>query len=185
MDVAGFSLFFALLTVAANVLVLAVAGLWLASRRHPGAAAALEGLRDAVGPSSVALAWLVAATATAGSLYFSEVAGFPPCDLCWYQRIAMYPLVVVLGVAAWRGHLAVRAEVIPLALAGAAISAYHYQLERFPSQESLSCSLAVPCTTVWVWRFHYVSIPFMALSAFLAVVALLALGRPTPQEVVP
>jgi disulfide bond formation protein DsbB len=124
---AGFSLFFALLTVFANLTVLTVAGLWLA--------------------------WLVAATATAGSLSFSEVAGFPPCDLCWYQRIAMYPLVVVLGVAAWRG------------------------------------SVGVPCTTVWVWRFHDISIPFMALSAFLAVVALLALARPTPgttpQEVTP
>ncbi len=165
--------------------MLALAGLWLAARRHAGAAATLEAVRDAVGPSSLALAWLVAATATAGSLYFSEVAGFPPCDLCWYQRTAMYPLVVVLGVAALRGHLGVRVEVIPLALAGAAISAYHYQLERFPSQESLSCSIGVPCTTVWVWRFHYISIPFMALSAFLAVVALLSLGRPTPQEVTP
>jgi len=184
-DVAGFSIFFALLTVAANLGVLAVAGLWLAARVHAGARDALDALRDAIGPSGVALAWVVAATATGGSLYYSEVAGFPPCDLCWYQRIAMYPLVVILGVAALRRHTAIRFEVVPLALAGAAISVYHYQLERFPSQSSLSCSLTVPCTTVWVWRFHYVSIPFMALSAFLAVAVLLALTRPDPQEVAP
>ena len=183
MDVAGFSLFFALLTVAANMGVLAVAGLWVAGRRLPGARSAFATVRATIGPSALALAWVVAATATAGSLYFSEVAGFPPCDLCWYQRTAMYPLVVILGVAAWRRHHGVRVEVIPLALAGAAISAYHYQLERFPSQESLSCSFGVPCTTVWVWRFHYISIPFMALSVFLAIGVLLALGRPVDQEV--
>jgi disulfide bond formation protein DsbB len=183
MGVDGFSLFFALLTVAADVGVLAVVGLWLAARRHAGARLRFEALRDAVAPTATALAWLVAATATAGSLYFSEVAGFPPCDLCWYQRIAMYPLVVVLGVAAWRRHASVRTEVIPLTLAGAAISTYHYQLERFPSQQSLSCALDVPCTTVWVWRFHFISIPFMALSAFLAIAVLMALARPVGQEV--
>jgi disulfide bond formation protein DsbB len=169
--------------VVANVGVVAVAGLWVTARFRPGAAAALGDLRAALGASGVALAWVVAATATAGSLYFSEVAGFPPCELCWYQRIAMYPLVMVLGVAALRRDVGIRNTVIPLVLAGSVISVYHYQLERFPTQHSLSCSITVPCTTVWVWRFHYISIPFMALSAFLAIAVLLALSRPPEQEV--
>jgi disulfide bond formation protein DsbB len=170
--------------VATNVFVVGTGVLWLAARRRPGAAALLADARAALGPSGVALAWLVAATATAGSLYYSEVAHFPPCELCWYQRIAMYPLVVILGVAALRRDVGIRWVVIPLVLAGAVISVYHYQLERFPDQSSLSCSIEVPCTVVWVWRFHYISIPFMALSGFAAIAVLLALSRPADQEVV-
>jgi disulfide bond formation protein DsbB len=169
--------------VAANAGVLAVAALWVAARFRPGAAGALGDLRDVLGSSGPAVAWVVAATATAGSLYYSQVAGFPPCELCWYQRIAMYPLVLLLAIAAVRRDVGIRTVVIPLVLAGAVISIYHYQLERFPEQESLSCSVTVPCTTVWVWRFHYISIPFMALSAFLAIAVLLALSRPQDQEV--
>jgi disulfide bond formation protein DsbB len=111
-----------------------------------------------------------------GSLYFSEVANYTPCPLCWYQRIAMYPLVVILGIAALRSDLAVRRYVLPLVAIGSVISIYHYQLERFPSQTSVACSADVPCTVVWIWRFHYISIPFMALSAFALIAALLLLG---------
>ncbi len=66
---------------------------------------------------------------------------------------------------------------------GAVISIYHYQLERFPNQASVSCSAEAPCTVVWIWRFHYISIPFMALSAAVLIIALLWIaGRsdPTP-----
>jgi disulfide bond formation protein DsbB len=132
--------------------------------------------------ASLFLALVVALVATLGSLYYSEVANFPPCELCWYQRIAMYPLVVILGIAAVRRDFAVRRYVIPLVAIGAAISVYHYQLERFPSQTSLSCAADVPCTTVWVWRFHYISIAFMALSAFALIAALLLLGPGSKQD---
>jgi disulfide bond formation protein DsbB len=170
------SLLFAVLTVAANVFVVATLVLWVSARFSEGAASALEWLRDMVDGASLFLASIVALVAMLGSLYYSEVANFPPCELCWYQRIAMYPLVVILGIAAWRRDYGVRRYVLPLAAIGAAISIYHYQLERFPSQTSLSCTAEVPCTTVWVWRFHYISIAFMALSAFALIVALLLLG---------
>ena len=70
----------------------------------------------------------------AGSLYFSEVAHFVPCRLCWYQRIAMYPLVLLLGIATLRRDVGIRLYAIPLAAIGAAVSIYHVQLERFPDQ---------------------------------------------------
>jgi disulfide bond formation protein DsbB len=139
-------------------------------------ALALDWLRETVGGSSLVLAWIVALVATLGSLYFSEVAHFVRCPLCWYQRIAMYPLAIVLGIAALRSDYGIRRYVLPLVAIGAAISVYHYQLERFPSQTSLACSVDVPCTAVWVWRFHYISIPFMALSAFALIAALLLLA---------
>jgi disulfide bond formation protein DsbB len=181
LSVRTFSLFVALLTVAANLFVLFAVVLAIAARFSDGAASLLERAREVIGGSSLALAWIVALVATLGSLYLSEIAHFTPCVLCWYQRIAMYPLVVILGVAAWRSDLGVRRYVLPLVAIGAAISIYHYQLERFPSQTALACSVDVPCTTVWIWRFHYISIPFMALSAFALIATLLLLGY-EPEE---
>ena len=182
MSVQTFSLFFALLTVGANVFVLLALGLALAARFSERSALALGRLRETISGSSLVLAWVVALVATLGSLYLSEVAHFVPCPLCWYQRIAMYPLVVVLGIAALGGDYGIRRYVLAVVAIGAAISVYHYQLERFPSQTSLACSVDVPCTTVWIWRFHYISIPLMALSAFALIAALLLLGPSDEQE---
>ena len=176
MSVSTASLFFALLTVAANVFVILALVLAVSARFSERAAAGLAWLRAMVDGASLALAALVGLVATLGSLYLSEIAHFPPCQLCWYQRIAMYPLPVILGIAAWRRDFGIRPYAIALASIGAAISIYHYQLERFPDQTSLSCSVDVPCTTVWIWRFHYISIPFMALSGFALIVTLLLLG---------
>jgi disulfide bond formation protein DsbB len=177
MDTDTFSLFVSLLTVAANVFVVATVAVALAARRGVGVAAFAARARAAIARDALTAAWVVATVCTAGSLYLSEVADFPPCDLCWYQRIAMYPLVVVLGIAALRRDVDVWRYVLPLVAIGAAISIYHYQLERFPEQSSLSCSVSVPCTTVWIWRFHYISIPFMALSGFAAIATLVLLAR--------
>lgn len=184
MSVRAFSLFFALLTVGADAFVLLVLVLAVASRFSERSASALQWIRDMVGGSSLVLAWIVALVATLGSLYYSEVAHFTPCKLCWYQRIAMYPLVLILGIAALRWDFGVRRYVLPVVAVGAAISVYHYQLERFPAQTSLACSVDAPCTTVWVWEFHYISIPFMALSAFALIATLLLLG-PSRQEELP
>ncbi|MGZ8602880.1 MAG: disulfide bond formation protein B, partial [Actinomycetota bacterium] len=148
---------FALLTVVAIAAVAAVALLAVAGR--DGFSSTRDTVWETLGPSALWLAFLVALTATVGSLYLSEVAHFVPCKLCWYQRIAMYPLVPILAIAAWKRDVSVARYVVPLAAIGAAISIYHYQLERFPSQASVSCSADAPCTVVWIWKFHFVSIP--------------------------
>jgi disulfide bond formation protein DsbB len=117
------------------------------------------------------LAFAVAATAMASSLYYSEIANFPPCDFCWYQRIAMYPLTLILLIAAITNDRRVARYVIPIAVIGVALSGYHVQLQLFPEQAS-SCTPTVPCHTQWVDEFGFVSIPFMAGSGFLAILAL-------------
>ena len=123
------------------------------------------------------LAFAIAATAMGGSLYYSEIANFPPCDFCWYQRIAMYPLALILLIAAATNDRRIARYVIPIAVIGVALSAYHIQLQLFPEQAS-SCQAAVPCHTQWVDEFGFVSIPFMAGSGFLAILALhLAMWR--------
>jgi disulfide bond formation protein DsbB len=168
MDTAAMTLLFALLTVAAQLGVVFLVGLvapggWGPVARLRGAA--LEALRPQVLP----LALVVALVATLGSLYLSEVAHFQPCKLCWYQRIGMYPL----GVAVVRRDLGVRPYALALALTGLPISAYHYLVERFPGLEATGCDPTNPCSIVWVWRFHYISIPLMAASAFALIAALL------------
>jgi disulfide bond formation protein DsbB len=137
----------------------------------------LAGWRDSLvelfGPVALHLALGVALVATLGSLYLSEIANFPPCRLCWYQRIAMYPLVPILAVAVWRRDAGVRFYAIPLALIGGLISTYHVLLERYPSLESGVCEATNPCTLIWVRRFGYLTIPTMALSAFALIAVLL------------
>src|SRR5206468_2126378 len=140
---------------------LAIACFALAARVSPDTAPRFQRFRDFCGDIALPLTWTVAALAMAGSLYFSEVLHLPPCRLCWYQRIAMYPLVVTLGVAAVRRDLSgARRFVIPPALIGAAIAAYHYQLERFPLQPTFSCGAETPCNVTLFLRFGFVSIPF-------------------------
>ena len=163
-------LFFTLLALIALAgAVLLVLGRLLGRRAGP-----LAELRAAVAPAALPLAALVAVTSTLGSLYFSEIADLVPCQLCWYQRIAMYSTAVILVVATIRRDWAVRPYALTLSVIGAAISAYHYLIEWFPNIESDGvCSIEVPCTFVWFRRLGFVSIPFMALCGFLAVIALL------------
>ncbi len=175
------SLFFAVLTLIANAVVLLVAGSWLLGRVVAPAREVNPALRRLLGPSALYLAWGVAVVATLGSLYYSEVAHFTPCELCWYQRIAMYPLAIVLGIAAFRDDVGIRAYVWPVVAIGAAIAAYHYQLEWFPEQGTF-CSAEVPCTIVWVRELGFISIPYMALSGFTAIAALLALATPAEAD---
>jgi disulfide bond formation protein DsbB len=168
--------FLAVLAVAAQVAVV----LWVVLRGIEllgGSRRPLDAAGRLIARDALKLAWLVSLVATAGSLYMSEVQHYQPCVLCWYQRIAMYPLVVILGIAALRRDEQVRRYVLPLVGIGAAISIYHYQLERFPEQETIACSATVPCTTIWFEQFGYITIPMMALSAFALIAVILATGR--------
>ena len=132
-------------------------------------------LRDEV---ALPLATAIAATATAGSLLLSEVAGYLPCTLCWYQRIAMYPLVVILGVAAVRGDRQVWRTVLPLTAIGSAVSVWHIVIENNPALGG-PCDDTAPCTIIWVEELGFLTLPTMALVAFLAISALsLAARRP-------
>lgn len=122
------------------------------------------------------LALLVAAVSMVGSLYFSEVADFIPCNLCWYQRIAMYPQVVLLAIAWFRRDEAIRTYVLALAVIGACISSFHILVERFPWIEGSGgvCDPANPCTIRWVEELGFITIPTMALSAFVLIALLMS-----------
>lgn len=118
------------------------------------------------------LATAIASVATLGSLYLSEVAGYVPCALCWYQRIAMYPLVVVLGVASLRGDRQVWRTAVPIASIGGGIAAWHMAVERFPALGSAVCDPSAPCALLWVEEFGFLTLPTMALTGFFAIAVL-------------
>ena len=129
---------------------------------------------DAIlGSSALWLAWVVALVATTGSLVYSEVIHFLPCRLCWFQRIAMYPMAIVLLVGAIRKEATAKFYALPLALGGLGISIWHYLTQMFPSLEGGSCDPTNPCSAKYVDVFGFVSIPFMAGAGFSLIAVLL------------
>lgn len=174
MDVFTFSTLVA--TLAFVALAVAVVGLVLR-------VAASAGSRAAFADAARWLAWLVALVASIGSLIYSEAYLFEPCRLCWYQRIAMYPLVAILLVGALRRDRAVRLYGLPLSLVGLGISIWHYLLQTFPNLEGGSCDPLNPCSAKYVNVFGFVSIPFMAGAGFLLITVLLASFSAPPKPV--
>jgi disulfide bond formation protein DsbB len=124
-------------------------------------------------------AWLITAAASAGSLFFSEVMDFAPCSLCWYQRIFMYPLVIVLGIGLFPVDRSAVRYGLPLAVGGWLAAAYHTLLYEGVIPETLSpCSKGVSCKEEYIELLGFLSIPALSLVAFTAVVgALLILRR--------
>lgn len=134
-------------------------------------------------PYLLYLVWIVAVVATLGSLYFSEVMKYAPCELCWYQRILMYPLSLILGIAAYNGDLAVRKYVLPLAIVGGSISLYHYLLQKVPNfAEIKPCSNGIPCNVDYIDWLGFITIPFLALTAFTLIIIGLLLIKPSAKS---
>jgi disulfide bond formation protein DsbB len=172
MNTETFEVFFALLTLATLATTAALVAARLVAARSGTGRDVLRG----VVTNRMAICAAITTTATLGSLYFSEVANFVPCTLCWYQRIAMYPLAVLTAMAAVRkDDLSVYVRVV--ASIGLVISGYHWLLERFPSIDAGVCSTAIPCELVWFEKFGFVTLPFMAFTAFSAVLAVTTLPR--------
>ncbi len=140
--------------------------------------------------SALYIALLVAWVAMLGSLYFSEVLGYIPCELCWIQRILMYPLTALLAIGLLRRDPHLPYLVLPLSLIGMGYSTYHYLLEKTDIFGTTTvCRSGIPCTVAWINWFGFVTIPFLALIAFflITVFTLVALtaGEPDPEEEMP
>ncbi len=125
------------------------------------------------------VAFLTALVATSGSLFYSEIAGYEPCKLCWYQRILMYPQVITLGLALWKKNEAVVDQSLALSLIGGLIAAYHY-LGQISVVELLPCSAigySVSCTKTFVMNYGYITIPMMSLTAFAYIFVLMLIRK--------
>ncbi|GGB81092.1 disulfide bond formation protein C [Deinococcus sedimenti] len=120
-----------------------------------------------------------AVVATTGSLYFSEVMHLPPCTLCWYQRLMMYPLVFVLLVSLLTQDTRLRAYSLPLSVTGLLIAAYHNLLYYGVIPEGLTqCAAGVSCTARQIEWLGFITIPLLSLTAFTVITLSLLLTKP-------
>lgn len=156
----------ATVVVAQAAIVLIIVGALLALV-VPGVRARVREARQWLTTPVLWAAWIVAAVATAASLFFSEVANFLPCELCWYQRICMYPLVVILFFGALFRDRRVVWYALPLVIAGAAVSSWHIWLEQHPEVEA--CRVGIPCSVKWINELGYITIPVGSLTAFVLI----------------
>jgi disulfide bond formation protein DsbB len=124
------------------------------------------------------IAWIAAIIAMSGSLFFSEVLKFVPCTLCWYQRILMYPLVIILGMAVFQRDFRVYRYVLPLAIIGMLVSLYHYSIQKVPFMREVQiCRSGVPCSEQYINWLGFITIPLMALIAFIIITVSMLLLR--------
>lgn len=116
------------------------------------------------------LAWGIALVATVGSLYFSEILMYIPCELCWYQRIFMYPLVIIIGIAAVKKDFKQVIYILPMSVIGTLMAFYHYLIQKLPAlaESGASCGI-IPCNFQYMNWLGFITIPFLAFIAFLAI----------------
>jgi disulfide bond formation protein DsbB len=158
-------------------LLLVVGLAWLVGLRAPG-----DAVRRLVEGYELWLVFVVSSVATGGSLFFSEIAGFIPCELCWYQRICMYPLTIVTLLAAIANDRRVARYLLPLPLVGAGVSVYHLLVENGVVGQAQACLISAPggCATKWINEFGYMTIPTLALTAFVLCAEFLVLATTPP-----
>ena len=158
---------------AVGALLLLLALLWVLGVRAP-----LRIVQRSIWGYELWLAFLVAAIATGGSLYFSEIAHYVPCELCWYQRICMYPLSITTLLMAIANDQRATRYLLPLPVVGAGVSVYHLLVENGVVKESQACLVSAPggCATKWINEFGYVTIPTLALTAFALTFAFMLLA---------
>ncbi|MER1999598.1 MAG: disulfide oxidoreductase [Lysinibacillus sp.] len=120
--------------------------------------------------TSLLVIWITSLIATFGSLYFSEIRGYVPCELCWIQRIFMYPIVIISTIAYLQHNAKIAATTAVFSVIGGCISLYHYGLQKIDFlQESAPACSNVSCTGQYINWFGFVTIPFLALTAFIII----------------
>jgi disulfide bond formation protein DsbB len=173
---------YAVLALVADALVLLIVIAFVISRTSAVARERWGRLRDGITPFALQVAWIAAVLATFGSLYLQFGEQLNPCEFCWFQRICMYPLSLLLGIAAFRGDIQVaKRYFIGLAVVGAGLAVYHYQLERVPGEPTV-CGSAVPCNVAVINVFGFISVPFLSMAAFLLITTLLLMARSRGDE---
>ncbi len=143
----------------------------------------LELLREMLWGYEMWCAFVVTAIATAGSLFFSVIAGYVPCELCWYQRICMYPLSILTLFAALTDEHRIARYLLPFPVIGAGVSTYHLLVENGVVEQQQACLVtAGGCATKWINEFGYMTIPTLALMGFALAFAFLLLASFEPEE---
>ncbi|HUJ55941.1 MAG TPA: disulfide bond formation protein B [Gaiellaceae bacterium] len=137
----------------------------------------LDGIRRVFWGYELWAGFVVASVATGGSLFFSQIANYQPCELCWFQRICMYPLSILLLLMAYRGDYRASRYLFPLPVVGACVSIYHILIENHVVTEPQACTIGgAGCDYKWINEFGYMTIPTLALTGFLLLIGFLVLA---------
>lgn len=173
-------LFFAMAAIVANLLTVGLLIVGFTGRHKT------DSPFDFLRGVALWLAGGVAIAAMAGSLYLSDIVHLIPCKFCWYQRIAMYPLAILLPIAAWRRDNAFRLYAAVLAFVGLGLAIWHRLMQAFPNLDSGACAaVGPPCSSPYIVEFGFVTIPYMAASAFALILVLLWANRVNNVPTVP
>lgn len=160
-----------LLTLAGQIFVVIIIIFLIQNKSNKNATSYMRFLAK----HSMALSFFIALLSTIGSLLYSEVMGFQPCVLCWYQRIFMYPQIILLGLALWKKDRDVTLYSIALAIVSGTIGAYHYYGQMF-NPSALPCGvigLTPACSQRFIVEFGYITIPMMSITASAMIIVLM------------
>lgn len=165
------------LTLLGDGIIVAILVAWILERLK--LSTLFSQIKKVLSPISYTGAFIVSLISTLGSLFFSEIAKFQPCLLCWYQRIFMYPQAILIYTSMVRNEKVLKPYLIVLNSIGAFIAAYHYLIQRLPQTSILPCSIGgeVSCTKDYTLQYGYITIPLMALTAFILNIILLSLSN--------
>lgn len=164
-----------ILTIIAQIAVVGLVIVFIFSRVTKKPNVITEFIKD----NALVLAFAVALSSMLGSLFYSEFAGYDPCVLCWYQRILMYPQVLILGIALWKKEASLELTSIIMSAIGVVVAAYHY-LGQVAVISDLPCSAigySSSCSQRFFMEYGYITIPMMALSAFVLILTLLLVKK--------
>jgi disulfide bond formation protein DsbB len=160
---------FSILTVIAQIVVIFLLVTFLIKNKTT------QKIRSLIGNHAILFAFVVALVCMLGSLFYSEIAHFTPCKLCWYQRILMYPQVLLLGLAYAKKDKHIAIYSILLSSLGAVIAFYHYLIQIGTIGEILPCTAvgySVSCAEKFVMTYGYITIPMMSLTGFILILFL-------------
>lgn len=172
------NLILSVLTTLGQILIVVLSILILIKKWKPELTPKFDKVFAFIGKHGIALAFTVALVSTLGSLTYSDILGYEPCKLCWFQRIFMYPQIFLLGIALYRREKTIIPYALLLAVFGEIIALYHYiiQLGFLPAPCTVS-GYSVSCAKKFILQFGYITIPLMAFTAFVMIIFFLMLSK--------
>jgi len=123
--------------------------------------------KDILHKKALVISFILVTTATMGSLFYSEILGYVPCELCWYQRILMYPMSLLFLFALTYRDDRIYKYTLPISIIGALLSGFHY-ISQFIAFTN-TCSIGQDCALKFVFHYGYITIPLMAFTIFVLV----------------
>lgn len=163
------------LTLIGNIAIVAFLGILIVARY--GKWKQGNEIINYINKNALLFAFVVSLIAVLGSLFYSEIMGYEPCVLCWFQRIFMYPLPLILGIALWYKDREVKKYVVPISVIGALIAVYHYMTQVVEKITTCGIELGASCTIKYTFGYGYITIPTMALTAFLLISIFMRIWR--------